>query len=178
MGFVGIAVLVLIAYAMSENRRAISWRLVGMALLLQAVFALLVLKSAAGLWFFSQVGDLVDALLAFTEQGARFIFGNLVSSNVPVGVVRPDGTIDASAGMVAQHGRVLRLQRAADHHLLRLADGGPLPPARDAAHREGHRLDHAEDAAHLGRGDPFREREHLPRARPSRPWSSAPTSTP
>jgi concentrative nucleoside transporter, CNT family len=104
MGFVGIAVLVLIAYAMSENRRAISWRLVSMALLLQAVFALLVLKSAAGLWFFSQIGDLVDALLAFTEQGARFIFGNLVSSNVPVGVMRPDGTMDASAGTVANTG--------------------------------------------------------------------------
>src|SRR5688572_4657646 len=104
MGFVGIAALILIAYAMSENRRAISWRLVSMALLLQALFALLVLKSAVGLWFFAQVGDLVDALLAFTEEGARFIFGNLVSSNVPVGLMRPDGTLDASAGMVANTG--------------------------------------------------------------------------
>lgn len=104
MGFLGIAVLILIAYAMSENRRVISWRLVSMALLLQAVFALLVLKTAAGLWFFAQVGTLVDALLSFTEEGARFIFGNLVSSNVPVGLPRPDGSLDATAGTIANTG--------------------------------------------------------------------------
>src|SRR5688572_3369843 len=104
MGFVGIATLILIAYAMSENRKAISWRLVSMALLLQFVFALLVLKSAAGLWFFSKVGNLVDALLAYTETGARFIFGNLVGFNVPVGVPRADGTLDTTAGMVANSG--------------------------------------------------------------------------
>ena len=104
MGFVGIAVLILVAYAMSENRRAISWRLVGMALVLQAVFAMLVLVSPAGLWFFSKVGDVVDALLLFTEDGARFIFGNLVRSNVPVGVLQPDGTFVASAGMFANTG--------------------------------------------------------------------------
>ena len=104
MGFVGIAVLIGIAYAMSENRPAISWRLVAMALVLQAVFALIVLKSAAGLWFFAKVGGLVDNLLAFTEQGARFIFGNLVMSNVPVGAMRPDGTLDSTAGMVANTG--------------------------------------------------------------------------
>ena len=104
MGFVGIAVLILIAYAMSENRRAISWRLVWMALLLQAVFALLVLKTAVGLWFFAQVGALVDALLAFTAEGAGFVFGNLVHSNVPVGLTRPDGSFDATAGMVANTG--------------------------------------------------------------------------
>ena len=104
MGFVGIAVLIAIAYAMSENRPAISWRLVAMALVLQAVFAVLVLVTPAGLWFFAKVGDVVDALLLFTEDGARFIFGNLVRSNVPVGVTRPDGSFDATGGMVANTG--------------------------------------------------------------------------
>ena len=94
----GMAGLLALAWALSENRRAISWRLVGMALVLQAVFAVLVLVSPAGLWFFSKVGDVVDALLLFTEDGARFIFGNLVRSNVPVGALQPDGTFVASAG--------------------------------------------------------------------------------
>jgi len=75
-----------------------------MALVLQAVFALIVLKSAAGLWFFSKVGALVDSLLAFTEEGARFIFGNLVQSTVPVGVTGPDGAFVATPGAVASTG--------------------------------------------------------------------------
>lgn len=104
MGVVGLGVMILIAYAMSENRKAIDWRLVGMGILLQAVFAVIVLKSAAGLWFFSKVGLLVDALLAFTEQGARFIFGGLTQSTVPVGPVKPDGSIDGSGGLVAGTG--------------------------------------------------------------------------
>jgi concentrative nucleoside transporter, CNT family len=104
MGLVGLAVIILIAVALSENRRAISWRLVGMALLLQAVFALLVLKTTLGIAFFAKVGNVVDALLAFTEKGASFVFGNLVHFNVPVGVTRPDGTFDASMGFVANTG--------------------------------------------------------------------------
>jgi CNT family concentrative nucleoside transporter len=104
MGIVGLGVMILIAYAMSENRKAIDWRLVGMGLLLQAVFALIVLKSAAGLWFFGKVGVLVDALLSFTEQGARFIFGGLTQSTVPVGPVKPDGSIDGTGGLVAGTG--------------------------------------------------------------------------
>lgn len=104
VGFLGIAVMIAIAYAMSENRKAISWRLVGMALVLQAVFAVLVLKTTAGILFFGKVGGVVDALLAFTEEGARFIFGNLVHSNVPVGTPRPDGSLDTTAALVANTG--------------------------------------------------------------------------
>ena len=103
MGFVGIAFLIGVAYLMSENRAAISWRLVGMALVLQVVFAVIVLKSAAGLWFFSKVGALVDALLLFTEAGARFIFGNLVGHSVPVGVTGPEGFV-ATPNAVASTG--------------------------------------------------------------------------
>jgi CNT family concentrative nucleoside transporter len=104
MGIVGIGVMIALAYAMSENRPAISWRLVGMALVLQGVFAVFVLKTTAGIVLFAKVGDLVDALLAFTEEGARFIFGNLVQSDVPVGSRRPDGTLDTSVGTVANAG--------------------------------------------------------------------------
>lgn len=104
MGIVGIGVMIALAYAMSENRKAISWRLVAMAIVLQGVFAVLVLKTTAGILFFGKVGDVVDALLAFTEEGARFIFGNLVQSNVPVGERGPDGSFQASATLVANSG--------------------------------------------------------------------------
>jgi len=104
MGVVGLLVMIAIAYAMSDNRKAISWRLVWMAMLLQAVFAVIVLKTTAGLIFFEKVGDVVDSLLNFTEEGARFVFGNLVRSTVPVGASRPDGTLDTGAGFVAQTG--------------------------------------------------------------------------
>ena len=104
MGVVGLVVMTLIALALSENRKAISWRLVGMAMLLQGVFALLVLKTRLGLAFFAKVGAVVDALLSFTEQGARMLFGNLVQFNVPVGTPAADGTLDTTAGYIANTG--------------------------------------------------------------------------
>jgi CNT family concentrative nucleoside transporter len=104
MGIAGIAVMIAVAYALSENRKAISWRLVGMALVLQAAFAVLILKTDIGIWFFAKVGAVVDLLLAYTEAGARFVFGNLVQSNVAVGTPRPDGSLDTSAGFVANSG--------------------------------------------------------------------------
>ncbi len=85
----GTALLVLFGWLLSVNRRAIDWRLVGYGIALQVVFAVLVLKTTPGQLFFSVVNDTFVKLLGFTREGARFLFGNLVDPNVPVG--RPAG---------------------------------------------------------------------------------------
>jgi CNT family concentrative nucleoside transporter len=73
------------AFALSENRKRVPWKLVAWGTGLQLVFALLVLKTSAGLALFAKANNAVDALLKFSTQGARFIFGNLVDMSVPVG---------------------------------------------------------------------------------------------
>ena len=57
-----------------------------MGVVLQAVFGVLVLKTGVGRALFTGANKVFTQLLGFTEQGARFIFGNLVNSNVPVGI--------------------------------------------------------------------------------------------
>lgn len=52
---------------------------------LQFLFAVLVLYSAPGEVFFKAINDGVVTLLGFSEEGARFLFGDLVKNNVPVG---------------------------------------------------------------------------------------------
>ena len=84
MGLVGIATMLAIAYAISYDRKRINWRMVGMGVALQFVLGVLVLKTVPGEWFFDQVGKIVVALLSFQEQGARFVFGNLVQHEVPL----------------------------------------------------------------------------------------------
>ena len=64
---IGLAVL------LSADRRRIDWRLVGMGLALQAVFGVIVLKTAVGQAFFDTVGRAVTGLLRFQEAGARFV---------------------------------------------------------------------------------------------------------
>jgi CNT family concentrative nucleoside transporter len=104
VGALGVAVMIGIAVLLSHDRRRIDWRLVGAGLLLQVLFGLVVLKTDAGRAFFDQVGSIVTGLLGFQEQGARFVFGNLVQSNVPVGQPGTGGGLDTSAGYVAATG--------------------------------------------------------------------------
>lgn len=85
MSAVGLVLLLVLAWSVSVNRRAIPWRVVLWGVGLQLTFALLILKTPVGERTFLVLNDVVIALLGFTVDGARFLFGNLVFNNVPVG---------------------------------------------------------------------------------------------
>ncbi len=104
IGIIGIAVMIGLAVLISYDRKRINWRLVASGVALQVVFGLLVLKTGAGRAIFETLGGWVTALLGFQEQGARFVFGNLVQNTVPVGTPTAGGGLDAAAGMVASTG--------------------------------------------------------------------------
>jgi CNT family concentrative nucleoside transporter len=74
---VGLIVILSIAYALSTNRRAIDGRTVAWGLALQIVFALLVLKTAAGQRVFETLGAAINHLLGFAFVGSSFVFGPL-----------------------------------------------------------------------------------------------------
>src|SRR5688572_120696 len=85
MGLVGIATMLAIAFALSYDRKRINWRMVGAGVALQIFFGFIVLKTAVGRALFTFANNVVTGLLSFQEQGARFVFGNLVQSEVPLG---------------------------------------------------------------------------------------------
>ncbi|HEX6203348.1 MAG TPA: NupC/NupG family nucleoside CNT transporter [Thermoanaerobaculia bacterium] len=73
--FLGMLVMLGIAWLLSTNRRAVSWRLVATGTALQFAFALLILRTEAGRVAFAAATDAVSAFLDFTDAGAGFIFG-------------------------------------------------------------------------------------------------------
>ncbi|HEX9633574.1 MAG TPA: nucleoside transporter C-terminal domain-containing protein [Gemmatimonadales bacterium] len=85
MGIVGIATMIGIAWLLSSNRARVSWRLVATGVGLQALLGVVVLKTGVGRALFNGANVVFTRLLGFTEEGARFVFGNLVRNNVPVG---------------------------------------------------------------------------------------------
>jgi CNT family concentrative nucleoside transporter len=85
VGVLGMATMVAIAWALSNNRARVPWRLVGIGVALQAALGFLVLKTGLGRGLFRGANVVFTKLLGFTEQGARFVFGNLARTNVPVG---------------------------------------------------------------------------------------------
>lgn len=77
VSFGGIAAMLAICFLCSRNRRAISWRLVGSGLLLQAVLGFVFLYWEAGNRALRSVGAGVDRFLKLSQGGSEFVFGEL-----------------------------------------------------------------------------------------------------
>ncbi len=74
IGIIGILVLLGIAFAMSNNRRRLDWRLIFWGLSLQLLFALFILKTPIGQPFFGAVDIVIKKLLSFSDAGSDFLF--------------------------------------------------------------------------------------------------------
>ena len=81
-GLIGIVLILGLAYALSDNRKAINYRTVGVGLALQFGLALFVLKTDVGQRLFQGLGYYVDRLLQKANKGAEFVFSSLVRSDV------------------------------------------------------------------------------------------------
>lgn len=95
IGLLGIVVLLGMCYLASNNRAAIEWRLVVVGLLLQVTIAVLILKTQTGYDVFDWLGQRVNDLLTFSNEGAKFVFGRLVDTTY-LDAVTPAGG-DAAA---------------------------------------------------------------------------------
>ncbi|QKQ76235.1 NupC/NupG family nucleoside CNT transporter [Nostoc sp. TCL240-02] len=71
----GILVFIGISYVFSVNRQAVRWRIVAWGLGLEFALALVILKTPWGLTVFKFLGDFVSKFLAFSDVGAKFVFG-------------------------------------------------------------------------------------------------------
>ncbi len=77
ISFIGIFVLLGLAWLLSNNKKKISYRVVIWGILLQLIFAVVILKTAPGHAIFFFARAFIAKLLSFTDAGASFLFGNL-----------------------------------------------------------------------------------------------------
>jgi concentrative nucleoside transporter, CNT family len=85
----GIAALLLLAWALSENRRNIPWRTVIAGLLLQLAFAVLLLRVPPATRAILAVNDAALALQNATQAGTGFVFGYLAGGPLPFAETHP-----------------------------------------------------------------------------------------
>ncbi|MDX2283995.1 MAG: nucleoside transporter C-terminal domain-containing protein [Bacteroidia bacterium] len=86
-GALGIAVMLGCCWLLSANRKAIDWRLVATGMGLQVLFAILVLKVPFVKDFFAWIAGGFVRILDFSEAGAAFIFGSLVTKTDSFGYI-------------------------------------------------------------------------------------------
>ena len=86
-GVIGMALIILVAWAMSNHRKAIKWRIVAWGLGLQVAFAIFVLRVEFGRNLFASFGNAVTAILHYSYAGSEFVFGELGKANSSIGVI-------------------------------------------------------------------------------------------
>ena len=74
-GFLGISVLILIAFLLSNNRKAISWKTVGVGLFIQFIVAFGVLKVKLIKNIFETAGNFFIKVLEYTGEGTKMLLG-------------------------------------------------------------------------------------------------------
>ena len=75
ISLLGLFVFVGISYLFSVNRKAVRWHPVLWGIALQLIFAVLILKTTPGFVVFEFLGNCVTQFLNFSDQGAKFVFG-------------------------------------------------------------------------------------------------------
>ena len=80
---IGLAVLIALAWCLSENRRLFSWRLVGVGLGVQILAAVLLIRLPGSQVVFFWINNGVLALQRATEAGTSLVFGFLGGGPLP-----------------------------------------------------------------------------------------------
>lgn len=81
---VGMAVLLIIAYLLSVNKKRISLRTTGAALVLQIAIGGIMLYFPPGKWLVEQAALGVHKIMSYSDAGSAFIFGSLVGDKMDV----------------------------------------------------------------------------------------------
>ena len=72
-GIMGMAVLIAIAWAFSNNRKAVNWKMVGTGLIFQLLLAIGILYIPFAQVFFEFIGKGFVKILAFTNEGVTYL---------------------------------------------------------------------------------------------------------
>jgi CNT family concentrative nucleoside transporter len=75
ISLLGLLIMMVLAWLLSEDRRRMNWRLIVTGVLCQVVFALIILKTGPGRVVFDAAQAFVNGILACGEQGSIFLFG-------------------------------------------------------------------------------------------------------
>lgn len=100
IGVLGIAVILFIAFLLSNNKKAINYKTIGIGLALQFLFAIFIFKVPVGQKIFLTIGHSIEKLLEIANIGGAFVFGPFVD-NKTLSSVFGEGTMIFAAQLIS-----------------------------------------------------------------------------
>ena len=92
-GLIGIIIILGLAFVISNNKKAINYRLVLAGLGIQLFLAVFILKIPLGQVIFSWIAKIITKILSFSNQGANFIFGPFANKDLMQAVFGKDNGV-------------------------------------------------------------------------------------
>lgn len=80
VGLIGIFVIFLLCYLLSNNRKAINYKTIGLGFILQVSLAIFIFKVPIGQNIFLLIGEFIRKILDFAYEGGTFVFGPLLNN--------------------------------------------------------------------------------------------------
>ena len=80
-GIIGLSTIILIAYLLSNNKKRIDWKTIIIGLSSQLFIAVAVLRVEFVRMIFEKIGQGFLAIVTFTNQGSKILFGELADSS-------------------------------------------------------------------------------------------------
>ena len=81
IGIFGIILIFGLAYLMSNNKKAINYKTVGMGFLLQVLLAIFIFKVSIGQKIVLWIGEFIQKLLVFAKEGGATVFGGFMNKD-------------------------------------------------------------------------------------------------
>lgn len=100
IGLIGIVVILFLAFLLSNNKKAINYKTIGIGLALQFLFAIFIFKVPVGQKIFLTIGHCIEKLLEIANVGGAFVFGPFVDNKV-LGNVFGEGTMIFAAQLIS-----------------------------------------------------------------------------
>ena len=100
IGVLGIVVILFIAFLLSNNKKAINYKTIGIGLALQFLFAIFIFKVPVGQKIFLTIGHSIEKLLEIANVGGAFVFGPFVD-NKTLSSVFGEGTMIFAAQLIS-----------------------------------------------------------------------------
>ena len=95
VGIIGILVIFLIVFLMSNNRKAINYKTIGIGFALQWLLAIFIFKVPIGQKIFLCLGLFIKKILDFALEGGTFVFGPLLNNQRISELFEQNGSIFA-----------------------------------------------------------------------------------
>ncbi len=80
-GLLGMAVLIMIAWLFSANKKQVDWLVIGKGLAIQLIIAISILYIPFVAYFFEFIGKIFVKILDFTKIGSEFLFGPMMDQD-------------------------------------------------------------------------------------------------